>query len=130
MIKKLLSLVNIFGRKDSFVFISIILFSIISGLLEIVGIGLLAVFALSINDPSIFLEKIFIEEIKNHLIKFGKLELIKFLSIAIILIFLIKHFILFLLYFVNMFQKIVELYYFHNLKLPYLLVDILNFLSI
>ena len=106
MIKKLLSLVNIFGRKDSFVFISIILFSIISGLLEIVGIGLLAVFALSINDPSIFLEKIFIEEIKNHLIKFGKFELIKFLSIAIILIFLIKHLILFLLYFVEI--KIVK----------------------
>ena len=67
MIKKLLSLITIFGKKDSFVLIFIICFSLVSGLLEIVGIGLLAVFALSLNDHSVFLEKIFIKILKTIL---------------------------------------------------------------
>lgn len=101
MIKKLLSLINIFGKKDSLVLIFIVCFSLVSGLLEIAGIGLLALFALSITDPSVFLEKIFIADIKDYLIQLSRFDLIKFLSIAIFLLFVVKHLILFLLYLVE-----------------------------
>ena len=61
MISKLLSLINTFGKKDSSIFLLIIFFSLISGILDLVGIGLLAAFALLVNDPSVFLDRIFID---------------------------------------------------------------------
>lgn len=101
MISKLLSLINIFGKKDSSIFLLIIFFSLISGVLDLVGIGLLAVFALLVNDPSVFLDKIFIDEIRIYLKKFDKLDLIIFCSISILFLFIIKHLILFFTYFIE-----------------------------
>ena len=101
MISKLLSLVNTFGKKDSSIFLLIIFFSLISGILELVGIGLLAVFALLVNDSSVFLDKIFIDELRIYLKEFDKLNLIIFCSIAILLLFIIKHLILFFTHFVE-----------------------------
>ena len=101
MISKLLSLINIFGKKDSSIFLLIIFFSLISGILDLVGIGLLAVFALLVNDPSVFLDKIFIDEIRIYLKKFDKLDLIIFCSISVLFLFIIKHLILFFTHFIE-----------------------------
>jgi len=101
MISKLLSLVNTFGKKDSSIFLFIIFFSLIIGILELVGIGLLAAFALLINDPSVFLDKIFIDEIRIYLKKLDKLDLIIFLSVSIFFLFIIKHLFSFFTYFIE-----------------------------
>ena len=91
MIKKLFSLISIFGRKDSFKFLSVVLLTIITSFFEVIGIGLLAIFALSISDPNIFLNKIFITDLKYFLEQLEKIDLILFYSISILIIFLIKH---------------------------------------
>ena len=101
MISKLLSLINTFGKKDSSIFLLIIFFSLISGILDLVGIGLLAAFALLVNDPSVFLDRIFIDEIRIFLKKFDKLDLIIFCSISIFFLFIIKHLVSFFTYFIE-----------------------------
>ena len=101
MIRKIISLFNIFGTRDSSIFLFVVFFSIISSLLELIGIGFLSFFLIIINDPSVLIEKINISEFKIFLNKIDKLNLIKILSLSIILIFILKHLILFLSYFIE-----------------------------
>ena len=91
MIKKLINLRLIFGKKNYFLLTSVLFLSLISGFLELIGIGLLGVFAISLNDPTIIIEKIPFKDLKLYLSNFNRIELIIFSSILIIIIFLIKH---------------------------------------
>ena len=91
MIKKLINLRLIFGKKNYFLLTSVLFLSLISGFLELIGIGLLGVFAISLNDPTIIIEKIPFKDLKLYLSNFNRIELITFSSILIIIIFLIKH---------------------------------------
>jgi ATP-binding cassette subfamily B protein len=101
MINKLLGLYKIFGKRDSLIFLFIIFFSIVSGIFEIIGIGLLAIFALIINDPSVLLDKIYFIGLKNYLKQLEKVNLIILISFALIIAISTKHLILFLASFVE-----------------------------
>ena len=95
MISKIFSLTNIFGRRNSLIFLFVFFFSIISSFFEVIGIGLLAIFALLINDPAIILEKVFFINLKNYLEQLEKIDLVVLCSVAILVAFIIKHFIFF-----------------------------------
>jgi len=95
MISKIFSLTNIFGRRNSLIFLFVFFFSIISSFFEVIGIGLLAIFAILINDPAIILEKIFFINLKNYLEQLEKIDLVVLCSVAILVVFIIKHFIFF-----------------------------------
>ena len=101
MIRKFITIFNIFGKRDSSIFLFVVFFSIISSFFEIIGIGLLSFFLIVINDPSVLIERIHISEIKIFLKELDELELIKIFSISIVLIFILKHSILFLSYLIE-----------------------------
>ena len=101
MIEKLLNLINKFGKRDSVIFCLVVFFTIICSFLELLGIGLLASYALVINDPSFFIDKIFLIDLKNYLKQLEKVDIIIFISIFIIAAIIIKNLILFLTSFVE-----------------------------
>ncbi len=101
MFKKFINLKKIFGNKDYFSLISVLFLSVLSGFLELIGIGLIGVFAISVSDPGIVIEKIPIPELKFLLYELEKIKLIILFSISIIIVFLIKHFVSFFISFLE-----------------------------
>ncbi len=101
MFKKFINLKKIFGNKDYFSLISVLVLSVLSGFLELIGIGLIGVFAISVSDPGIVIEKIPILELKSFLYELEKIKLIILFSISIIIVFLIKHFLSFFISFLE-----------------------------
>ena len=73
MFKKFINLKKIFGNKDYFSLISVLVLSVLSGFLELIGIGLIGVFAISVSDPGIVIEKIPILELKSFLYELEKI---------------------------------------------------------
>ena len=101
MFKKFINLKKIFGNKNYFSLLSVLILSILSGFLELVGISLIGVFAISVSDPGIVLEKIPVLELKFYLYGLDKIKLIIFFSISIIFVFLIKHLLSFFISFLE-----------------------------
>lgn len=101
MFKKFINLKKIFGNKDYFSLISVLVLSVLSGFLELIGIGLIGVFAISVSDPGIVIEKIPIPELKLFLYELEKIKLIILFSISIIIVFLMKHLISFFISFLE-----------------------------
>lgn len=101
MIEKFLNLTNKLGKRDFIIFCLVVFFTIICSFLELLGIGLLASFALVINDSSFFIDKIFLIDLKNYLKQLEKVDIIIFISILIIAAIIIKNLILFLTSFVE-----------------------------
>ena len=91
MFKKFINLKKIFGNKNYFSLLSVLVISVLSSFLELIGISLIGVFAISLSDPGIVIEKIPVPALKFFLQGLDKFKLITFFSIAIIIIFLIKH---------------------------------------
>ena len=101
MFKKFINLKKIFGNKNYFSLLSVLILSILSGFLELVGISLIGVFAISVSDPGIVLEKIPVPELKFYLYGLDKIKLIIFFSFSIIFVFLIKHLLSFFISFLE-----------------------------
>ena len=101
MFKKFINLRNIFGNRNYFSLISVLVLSVVSGFLELIGISLIGVFAISVSDPTIVIEKIPILELKFFLYELEKIDLIILFSISIIVVFLIKHLLSFFISFLE-----------------------------
>ena len=67
MFKKFINLRKIFGNKNYFFLLSVLVISVLSSFLELIGISLIGVFAISISDPGIVIEKIPVPELKFFL---------------------------------------------------------------
>ena len=101
MIKKFIKLRKIFGNRNYFLLISVLFFSIISGFLELIGIGLIGAFAITVNDPSYVIEKIPFKNLQSFLFAYEKIDLIILFSVSIVVIFFLKHLISFSLNFLE-----------------------------
>ncbi len=101
MIKKFIKLRKIFGNRNYFLLISVLFFSIISGFLELIGIGLIGAFAITVNDPSYVIEKIPFKNLQSFLFAYEKIDLIILFSVSIVIIFFLKHLISFSLNFLE-----------------------------
>ena len=91
MIRKFINLRKIFGNKNYYLLIFVLFLSFISAFLELIGISLIGVFAISVNNPLIVIEKIPFINLKSYLYDLEKIDLIILFSISIIIIFLFKH---------------------------------------
>jgi ATP-binding cassette, subfamily B, bacterial PglK len=91
MFKKFINLRKIFGNKNYFFLLSVLVISVLSSFLELIGISLIGVFAISISDPGIVIEKIPVPELKFFLNELDRVKLIILFSISIIIVFLLKH---------------------------------------
>jgi hypothetical protein len=91
MFKKFINLRKIFGNKNYFFLLSVLVISVLSSFLELIGISLIGVFAISISDPGIVIEKIPVPELKFFLNELDRVKLVILFSISIIIVFLLKH---------------------------------------
>ena len=99
MFQKLILFKKIVGNKIFFASIANFFLSIIAGLFEIIGIGLLAVFAISLSDTQIILSKIPLTDLRLYLASIEKYSLILLVASAIIFAFILKHCITFLIFY-------------------------------
>ena len=99
MFQKLILLKKIVGSKIFFSSIASLFLSIVSGFLEIIGIGLLAIFAISLTDTQIILSKIPIDDLRIYLESFEKYSLIILVASIIVFSFILKHCISFLIFY-------------------------------
>ena len=103
MLNKIASIHKAFGNKVTyFLFISLFL-SLLSSLIEIVGIGFLAIFAISLSDPQIILDKIPFDYIKSYLSELDNFKFIFIFAISIFFLVLVKHLISYIVFY---FEKI------------------------
>ena len=101
MFKKFINLRKIFGNKNYYSLLSVLVISVLSSFLELIGISLIGVFAISVSDPGIVIEKIPVPELKFFLNELDRVKLISLFSISIIIVFLIKHSLVFLISFLE-----------------------------
>ena len=99
MFTKISSIKKILGAKIFYLLLFALFLSIVVSFVEIIGIGFLAVFAVSISDPKIFLDKIPLIDLKNYLSSLENFNLISVLAIVIFLAFLFKHLITFIIFY-------------------------------
>jgi len=99
--KKFINLRKIFGNKNYYSLLSVLVISVLSSFLELIGISLIGVFAISVSDPGIVIEKIPVPELKFFLNELDRVKLISLFSISIIIVFLIKHSLVFLISFLE-----------------------------
>ena len=99
MFTKISSIKKILGAKIFYLLLFALFLSIVVSFVEIIGIGFLAVFAVSISDPKIFLDKIPLIDLKNYLSSLENFSLIAVLAIVIFLAFLFKHLITFIIFY-------------------------------
>lgn len=99
MFQKLILFKKIIGNKIFFASVANFFLSIIAGLFEIIGIGLLAIFAISLSDTQIILSKIPLTDLKLYLASIEKYSLILLVASAIIFAFILKHCITFLIFY-------------------------------
>ena len=111
-LKKINFISNLFHKKNIFI---IIFLSILTTLLEMIGIGSVIPLLTSLSENDSVFEKFNFSE---HYINYSQENLILFFLLLIVIIFLIKNFFLF---FVNLFQS-TYLFSFYN----FLMKEILN----
>ena len=99
MFDKIKSLKKIFGNKNYYAFIFTLLLSLVVSFLEFIGIGSLAIFAVSISDPQLILDKIPFDNLKNYLASIDKIIFVSIFAIVIFLAFLLKHLITYLIFY-------------------------------
>jgi ATP-binding cassette, subfamily B, bacterial PglK len=99
MFDKIKSLKKIFGNKNYYAFIFTLLLSLVVSFLEFIGIGSLAIFAVSISDPQLVLDKIPFDNLKNYLASIDKIIFVSIFAIVIFLAFLLKHLITYLIFY-------------------------------
>jgi ATP-binding cassette, subfamily B, bacterial PglK len=99
MFDKIKSLKNIFGSKNWYAFIFTLLLSLVVSFLEFIGIGSLAIFAVSISDVQIILEKIPYANLQNYLASVDKITFVSIFALVIFLAFLFKHLITYLIFY-------------------------------
>ena len=99
MFDKIKSLKKIFGNKNYYAFLFTLLLSLVVSLLEFIGIGSLAIFAVSISDTQIILDKIPFDNLKNYLVSIDKIIFISIFAMVIFLSFLLKHLITYLIFY-------------------------------
>ena len=92
MFDKIKSLKKIFGNKNWYAFIFTLLLSLVVSFLEFIGIGSLAIFAVSISDVQLVLDKIPFANLKNYLESLDKIAFVSIFALLIFLAFLFKHF--------------------------------------
>ncbi len=101
MFNRITSICSTLGKKTIYALIILFFFSIITGFIDIIGIGFLAVFAVSISDPSIIIDKIPFDNLKAYLIKLDHFNLIFTFAVSIFICFLVKHMVSFLVFFLE-----------------------------
>jgi len=99
MFDKIKSLKKIFGNKNYYAFIFTLLLSLVVSFLEFIGIGSLAIFAVSISDAQLVLDKIPLVNLKNYLASIDKIIFVSIFAIVIFLAFLVKHLITYLIFY-------------------------------
>ena len=97
MIKILSILNNKEKAKLFFVFFGLV----ISGLLEMIGIGILPSIIFALQDYDQFISKIFYSPLQSFLKDLNQEEALSLMAISIFIIFLIKNIILFLLIYIQ-----------------------------
>ncbi len=99
MFEKIVSLKKILGDKIFYAVVATFFLSFISTLVEILGIGFLAVFAVSLAQPEIMINKVPFDNLRIYLLSLEFLDLIILIAITIIITFFLKHLITFSIYF-------------------------------
>ena len=99
MFDKIKSLKNIFGNKNWYAFIFTLLLSLVVSFLEFIGIGSLAIFAVSISDVQLVLDKIPFANLKNYLESVDKITFVSIFALVIFLAFLFKHLITYVIFY-------------------------------
>ena len=99
MFDKIKSLKKTFGNKNYYAFIFTLLLSLVVSFLEFIGIGSLAIFAVSISDPQLILDKIPFDNLKNYLASIDEIIFVSIFAIVIFLAFLLKHLITYLIFY-------------------------------
>ena len=95
MFNRIASLYKTLGKKTIIALAILFFFSIITSLFEIIGIGFLAIFAVSLSDSSIIIDKIPFDIIKIYLADLEYFKLMLIFSASIFISFLLKHLISF-----------------------------------